>query len=62
MPFDAPKSLSDDEVYSVVAYILSRNKLIAEDQKIDQSNLASVKMPGREKFIDLWEKQKEKPY
>lgn len=62
MPFDAPKSLSNDEVYSVVAYILSRNKLIAEDQKVDQSNLAGVKMPGREKFIDLWATQKEKPY
>lgn len=62
MPFNAPKSLSNDEVYAVVAYILQRNGLIQEDQKIDQTNLAAVKMPGRDKFIDLWEKQKDKPY
>lgn len=62
MPFNAPKSLSNDEVYSVVAYILSRNKIIPEDQKLDQSNLAGIKMPGRDKFIDLWAQQKDKPY
>lgn len=62
MPFNAPKSLSNDEVYAVVAYILSRNKIIPEDQKLDQSNLAGIKMPGKDKFIDLWEKQKDKPY
>lgn len=62
MPFNAPKSLSNDEVYSVVAYILSRNKIIDEGQKIDQTNLAGIKMPGKDKFIDLWAQQKEKPY
>ena len=62
MPFNAPKSLSNDEVYSVVAYILSRNGIIEEGQKIDKSNLAGIKMPGREKFIDLWAQQKDKPY
>lgn len=62
MPFNAPKSLSNDEVYSIVAYILSRNGVIEEGQKVDQSNLAGVKMPGREKFIDLWARQKDKPY
>lgn len=62
MPFNAPKSLSNDEVYAVVAYILHRNGVIEEGQKVDQSNLAGVKMPGRDKFIDLWEMQKDKPY
>lgn len=55
-------SLSNDEVYSIVADILSRNKIIPEDQKLDQSNLAGVKMLGRDKFIDLWARQKNKPY
>ncbi len=62
MPFNAPKSLSDDEVYAVTAYILYRNGLVAEDEVVNASNLADVKMPNRDNFIDLWAKQGDKPY
>jgi len=62
MPFPAPKSLSDDEVYAVTAYILYRNGLVAKDDVVDASNLADVKMPNRDNFIDLWATQGAKPY
>lgn len=50
MPFAAPQSLSNDEVYSVVAYLLARNKLIPEDMVVNKSNLAAVEMPNQEGF------------
>jgi cytochrome c len=62
MPFAAPKTLSDDEVYAVTAFILFRNGLIKEDAVIDAKTLPDVAMPGRDQFIDLWAKQKEEPY
>jgi S-disulfanyl-L-cysteine oxidoreductase SoxD len=62
MPFPAPKSLGNDDVYAVTAFILYRNGLIKEDTVIDAKSLPTISMPGRDKFIDLWAKQKEKPY
>jgi len=62
MPFPAPKSLSDDEVYAVTAYILYRNGLVAEDEVLNANNLADVEMPNRDNFIDLWAMQGAKPY
>src|SRR5215467_7507845 len=50
MPWDRPKSLSDEEVYSVAAYILHLNGLIGEDAVIDAQSLPQVKMPNREGF------------
>jgi cytochrome c len=51
MPYTAPRSLSDDEVYSLVAYILSLNKLIGENDTMDAKTLPKVKMPNRDNFI-----------
>lgn len=62
MPFPAPKSLTDDDVYSVTAFILYRNGLIEENAAIDAASLPRVAMPGRDKFVDLWAKQGDKPY
>ncbi len=62
MPFDAPKSLSNDEVYAVTAWILVRNGIIAEDAVVDAASLPKVQMPNRQNFLDLWELQQERPY
>jgi cytochrome c len=51
MPYTAPRSLSDDEVYALVAYILSLNKLIGENDTMDAKTLPQVKMPNRDNFI-----------
>jgi cytochrome c len=51
MPFPAPQSLSDDEVYAVVAYILNMNDIIPADATLDAKSLAAVKMPNRDGFL-----------
>jgi mono/diheme cytochrome c family protein len=50
MPWDRPKSLSDEEVYSVAAYILYLNGVLGQDDAIDAQSLPKVKMPNREGF------------
>lgn len=50
MPFNAPQSLSDAEVYALTAYILSLNKIVAPDTVLDAQNLATIKMPNRDGF------------
>jgi S-disulfanyl-L-cysteine oxidoreductase SoxD len=51
MPFTAPRSLSDDEVYALTAYILAGNKLIGADDAMNAETLPKVKMPNRDNFI-----------
>lgn len=51
MPFTAPRSLSDDEVYALTAYILAGNKLIGADETMNAETLPKVKMPNRDNFI-----------
>jgi cytochrome c len=62
MPFTAPKSLSDSDVYAVTAWILHRNGIIAEDAVLDAKTLPKIEMPNRVHFIDLWSQQGGKPY
>jgi S-disulfanyl-L-cysteine oxidoreductase SoxD len=50
MPFNTPGSLSDDDVYSVVAYILSEGKVIKPGDRIDPTTLPKVVMPNRDGF------------
>ena len=51
MPLNAPKSLSDDEVYAVSAYILQLNGIIGEADAMDAQTLPQVRMPNRDGFI-----------
>lgn len=51
MPFNAPQSLSADEVYSVVAWLLHQNGIIAEEMVIDARTLPQIRMPNRNGFI-----------
>jgi S-disulfanyl-L-cysteine oxidoreductase SoxD len=45
MPLGLEGTLTPDDVYSLTAYLLALNKIIPEDQVLDQNNLAKVKMP-----------------
>ncbi|UGQ48766.1 c-type cytochrome [Massilia endophytica] len=49
MPWTAPKSLSTDEVYSVVAYILNMAEVVPDDFTLSDKNIAEVqkRMPNR---------------
>jgi mono/diheme cytochrome c family protein len=51
MPLNESKSLRDDEVYAVVAYILQLNGVIAENDTIDAQTLPKVRMPNRDGFV-----------
>ena len=51
MPFNAPGSLSDDEVYSVVAYILGEGGVIDKSMMVDASSLPTIEMPNKDGFI-----------
>jgi len=51
MPFQTPRSLTDDEVYALTAYILAENKLIGANEMMNAQTLPKVKMPNRENFI-----------
>jgi S-disulfanyl-L-cysteine oxidoreductase SoxD len=51
MPMPAPGSLSDDQVYAVVAYILGEAKIIDTNAVLDAKTLPKVAMPNRDGFI-----------
>jgi S-disulfanyl-L-cysteine oxidoreductase SoxD len=51
MPWTSPRSLTDDQVYALTAYILAQNKLIDAKQVIDAQTLPKVQMPNRNGFI-----------
>jgi mono/diheme cytochrome c family protein len=51
MPLNEPKSLGDDEVYAVVAYLLWQNGVIGENDTIDAKTLPAVRMPNRDGFV-----------
>ena len=51
MPWQQPRSLTNDEVYALTAYILALNKLIGENDTMNAQTLPKVKMPNRDGFI-----------
>ena len=51
MPWQQPKTLTNDEVYALTAYILALNKLIGENDEMNAKTLPKVKMPNRDGFI-----------
>jgi S-disulfanyl-L-cysteine oxidoreductase SoxD len=51
MPFNAPQSLTSDEVYSVIAWLLHQNGIISEDMVVSAQTLPQVQMPNRNGFI-----------
>ena len=51
MPFNAPGSLSDDEVYAVTAYILAEGGIIEKSAVMNASTLPAVQMPNEDGFI-----------
>jgi cytochrome c len=57
MPLNAPRSLSDNQVYAVTAYLLNINGIIGDSAEMNAKTLAAVKMPNREGFVRLWPEQ-----
>ena len=53
MPWTAPRTLTDQEVYALTAYLLAANKLIGENDEMNATTLPKVKMPNRDNFV-IW--------
>jgi cytochrome c len=51
MPWQQPRSLTNDEVYALCAYLLALNKIIRETDTMNAQTLPKVKMPNRDGFI-----------
>jgi len=51
MPFTQPRSLTDQEVYALTAYLLAANKLIGEGDEVNATTLPKVAMPNRGNFV-----------
>jgi mono/diheme cytochrome c family protein len=51
MPYVDSKSLSNDEIYAVAAYILNLNGVISDTETMNAQTLPHVKMPNRDGFI-----------
>ena len=51
MPASNPGSLTNDEVYSVVAFLFYRNGIIQENDVLDGKSLPKVEMPNRHGFV-----------
>ncbi len=54
MPWAQPKSLTNDEVYALTAYVLALNKIIGENDAMNAETLPKVRMPNRDGFIPLY--------
>jgi mono/diheme cytochrome c family protein len=50
MPFNAPQSLTPNQVYAVAAYVLYLNKIVPADAVLDAKTLPRVAMPNRNGF------------
>ena len=51
MPATTPGSLTPDEIYAVVAWILAQNEIISPTAVIDAASLPRVRMPARDRFV-----------
>lgn len=51
MPYNAPGSLTDEEVYGVTAFLLQANDLLDSTAVLDAATLPKVAMPARPRFV-----------
>ena len=51
MPFQAPKTLTADELYAITAYILAGSGIIDDDEVMNAETLPAVHMPARDRFV-----------
>jgi cytochrome c len=54
MPLNAPRSLGDNQVYAVAAYLLFINGIIDEHTEINAKTLPDIRMPNRDGFVNIW--------
>jgi len=64
MPFGEAQSLTVDETYSIVAYLLYMGDIIDDEFEVSNNSIGTIKMPNRSGFLlpdprpDVFEKSK----
>ncbi|KUF09284.1 c-type cytochrome [Pseudoponticoccus marisrubri] len=51
MPFGGAQTLSDDDVYAIVAYILYSNDIIDDEFEVSHETLPTIELPNADGFI-----------
>ena len=51
MPFGEAQTLTHDETYKLVAYLLNMNEIIDEDYVLSEKNIGKIKMPNAGGFL-----------
>lgn len=52
MPFGDARSLSDDEVYAITAYLLYLNDVVTDEEfELSKENFTSIRLPNEENFF-----------
>ena len=51
MPFGESQSLTHDETYQIVAYLLYMNDIIDDEFELSHENIGSIEMPNRNGFM-----------
>jgi mono/diheme cytochrome c family protein len=51
MPQDKPGTLTANETYAVIAWILNQNKLVPENAVMNATTLPRVAMPAKDRFV-----------
>lgn len=51
MPYNAPGSLNNQEVYDLTAFLLFANKVIPENAVINQHTLPKIVMPAKKRYV-----------
>jgi cytochrome c len=53
MPFGDARSLSDDDVYALTAYVLYLNNIVTDEEfELSKENFTSIRLPNEDNFID----------
>ncbi len=55
MPYPEPGSLSTDEVYALVAYLLVQNGILEAEVKLDAEGLSNIQLPNRPRFYSEYD-------
>jgi S-disulfanyl-L-cysteine oxidoreductase SoxD len=51
MPMDNPGSLSANDTYAVIAWILAQNKVVPDNAVMNATTLPKVQMPAKDRFV-----------
>ena len=51
MPFLTPGSLTDNQVYALVAYLLAKEQIVADTATMNRETLRAVRMPFQDRFV-----------